>query len=79
MIELDWVTQCVQAQTYFYSAHPDKERLADNLMLGEVEEAIQNGVLPEQYEDTGRGPSCLVDGFTALNKPVHSVIQMVVA
>ncbi len=74
MIELDWIKQCVRAETYFYSAHADKERLADNLVLIEVEEAIQNGIILEQYADTGRGASCLLVGFTNLGKPVHIVI-----
>ncbi len=74
MIELDWIKQCIQAQTYFYSAHADKERLADDLTLIEIEEAIDNGIILEQYADTGRGPSCLVVGFTASGKPVHVIM-----
>ena len=74
MIELDWVKQCVRTETYFYSAHADKERLADNLTLTEIEEAIQSGIILEEYTSTGRGPSCLVAGFTKLGKPVHIVV-----
>jgi len=74
MIELDWIKACIQAQTYLYSAHADKERLADNLTLIEVEEAIQHGIILEQYADTGRGVCCLVAGFTSEGKPIHIVI-----
>lgn len=74
MIDLDWIKHCVDTQSYFYSAHADKERLADDLTLSEVEEAIQNGIILEQYVDTGRGPSCLLVGFTVLGKPIHIVI-----
>ncbi len=74
MIGLDWIKQCISAQTYLYTAHGDKERLADDLTLIEVEQAIQNGIVLEQYEDTGRGPSCLVAGFTLMGKPIHIVI-----
>lgn len=74
MIAIDWIKQCVTDQTYFYSAHADKERLADNLTLIEIEEAIQNGIILEQYADTGRGSSCLVAGFTLLGKPIHIVV-----
>jgi hypothetical protein len=74
MIDLNWIQYCIKAQTYLYSAHADKERLADNLTLTEIEEAIQTGVTIEQYTDTGRGPSCLVAGFTTAGKPVHIVV-----
>lgn len=74
MLELDWIKQCIQAQTYFYSAHADKERLADDLTLIEIEEAIYNGIILEQYADTGRGSSWLAVGFRALGKPVHVVM-----
>lgn len=39
----------------------------------EVEDALLNGRILEQYEDTGRGESCLVAGFTLAGKPVHIV------
>ncbi|GAB3711394.1 hypothetical protein GCM10027592_48910 [Spirosoma flavus] len=74
MIDIDWVKSCVNIQEYLYSAHADKERLADNLTLLEVEEAILNGIILEQYVDTGRGVSCLVAGFTTEGKPVHIVV-----
>lgn len=72
-MEIDWIRSCVQEQRYFYSAHADRERQADALTLGEVEEALLNGILLESYEDTGRGPSCLVAGFTQAGKPIHVV------
>ncbi|GAB3543475.1 DUF4258 domain-containing protein [Spirosoma fluminis] len=74
MIELSWIKQCIDEQKYLYSAHGDRERLADNLTLDEVEEAIRNGIILEQYEDTGRGPCCLVAGFTTTGKPIHIVV-----
>lgn len=41
--------------------------------MSEVEEALTNGMILEQYEDKGRGESCLVVGFTNFGKPVHIV------
>lgn len=43
------------------------------LTLSEVEEALLNGMILEQYKDTGRGESCLVVGFTTFGKPIHIV------
>lgn len=70
---LDWIQNCVRHQAYFYSAHADKERQADFLLLSEVEEAVLSGIIIESYIDTGRGPSCLVAGFTSIGTPVHIV------
>ncbi len=72
-MELDWIRTCVTEQRYAYSIHADRERQADALTLDEVEEALLNGILLETYEDTGRGESCLVAGFTHEGKPVHVV------
>jgi len=43
------------------------------LTIAEVEEALSAGRVLEQYEDTGRGESCLVVGFTETGKPLHMV------
>ncbi|WP_431191222.1 DUF4258 domain-containing protein [Leptolyngbya subtilissima] len=38
-------------------SHADIERKADDLTLMQVEEALLNGEVLEQYPDTGRGES----------------------
>ncbi len=58
---------------YFYSRHGDTERQNDNLSLLDVEEAVLNGRILENYENTGRGESCLLVGFTDRGKPIHIV------
>lgn len=73
MLSLDWIRQCVGAQRYRYSRHGDRERQNDALTLDEVEQALLNGRIIEQYPDIGRGESCLVAGFTDAGKPVHAV------
>ena len=56
-----------------YAKPPDNERQADNLLIIEIENAIQNGRILEEYKDSGRGESCLVAGFTDEGKPIHSI------
>lgn len=73
MIELEWIIQSVKSQAYHYSRHGDKERQNDALTLTEVEQAILNGRIIEQYPDTGRGESCLLVGFTDGGIPIHLV------
>ncbi len=43
------------------------------MTVAEVEEALLPGRVLEQYEDTGKGESCLVVGFTESGKPLHMV------
>jgi len=62
----------VRTNRYVYTHHADIERKADGLTLAQVEEALLNGEIFEQYPDTGRGASCLVVGF-ANDVPIHAV------
>ena len=73
MPTLDWIKHCVITQRYRYSRHGDRERQNDGLALDEIEQAIMSGRMIEQYDDTGRGESCLVAGFTDAGKPVHAI------
>jgi len=73
MISEAWIKQCVGEEHYRYSLHGDRERLNDLLSLNDVEQALLSGRILEQYEDTGRGESCLVAGFSDTGKPVHVV------
>jgi len=73
MIETQRVKEKIITADYFLSLHGDRERQNDNFLLRELEEALLNGRILEQYPDTGRGESCLVVGFTESGKPVHLV------
>ena len=71
MIEIEWIQRNVRENEYYFSAHADQERQNENLTITELEEALLYGRVLEQYEDTGRGESCLVVGFTTGGKPIH--------
>ena len=72
-MNIDIIKEKVNNHDYYFTLHGDKERQNDNLLISEVLEAIANGIIIEQYPDTGRGVSCLVAGFTMMGKPVHIV------
>jgi len=76
MIEIEWIHERVRNNEYYFSKHGDQERQSDNLTVAEVEEAMLSGRIIELYEDTGRGESCLVAGFTKTGKPIHIVCGM---
>ena len=73
MFEIVWIQSKIREGQYYFSRHGDQERQNDNLTIAEVEEALSAGRVLEQYEDTGRGESCLVVGFTESGKPLHMV------
>jgi hypothetical protein len=70
-MKIEWIQKCVKEEKYYYSKHADQERAKDNLTFTEIEEAISNGIVLENYDDTGRGKSCLLAGFTKSGKPIH--------
>lgn len=71
-MEIEVIKELVRGDQYLYSLHAEIERKADELTFVQVEEALLNGKILEQYPDTGRGESCLVVGFAG-EKPVHIV------
>ena len=73
MFEIKWILERIRKDEYYFSKHGDQERQNDNLTITEVEEALLGGRILEQYEDSGRGESCLVAGFTEAGKPIHIV------
>jgi hypothetical protein len=73
MFQIEWIQEKVRRAEYYLSEHGDQERQNDNLTLAEIEEALLTGRILEHYEDTGRGESCLVAGFTQTGKPIHLV------
>ncbi len=73
MFDIKWIHDGIKKDEYYFSRHGDKERQNDNLTISEVEKALLNGMIIEQYKDTGRGASCLVVGFTDIGKPIHIV------
>jgi len=73
MIALEWVHDRIRADEFYFSRHGDQERQNENLTVAETIEALLVGIALEQYEDTGRGESCLIAGFTRSGVPVHAV------
>lgn len=49
-----------------------KERYAEDVSINDLESAIYNGDILEDYTDDPRGPSCLILGYSK-NRPIHIV------
>jgi hypothetical protein len=69
MFTIEWIQEWIRKEEYYFSKHGDQERQDENLTIIE----ILAGRILEHYEDTGRGESCLVVGFTNKGKPIHVV------
>jgi len=73
MLKIKWIQERIKKDEYYFSEHGDRERQEEDLTIKEIEEAILDGRILEEYEDAGRGVSCLVVGFTEAGKPLHVV------
>ena len=73
MYDIVWIHSRIREGQYYFSRHGDQERQNDHLTIEEIEEALLTWRIFERYEDTGRGESCLVVGFTESGIPLHMV------
>jgi hypothetical protein len=72
VIEIEEIKARVRTDQYVYTLHAEVERRADHLTFAQIEDALLDGEILEQYPDTGRGESCLVVGFAG-DVPIHIV------
>jgi len=68
----EFIRSEIASQRYQISLHADDERLADGLMIAEIESVLADCRVIETYPEDPRGESCLVLGFVK-NRPVHIV------
>lgn len=72
-MDIDEIRQLIRAGQYEFSIHAQQERLEDDLDVTDIESAIIEGEILEEYPNDPRGSSCLVAGHAG-TRPVHSVI-----
>lgn len=72
-ITLDWIRDQVHSEAYEFSEHAERERQADRMTIADVECALLNAQLLEDYPDDPRGPSCLLLGSGCTGYPIHVV------
>jgi len=71
-MDIEEIKAKIKTNQYVYTHHAEIERRVDELKFSEIEEALLNGEILEQYPDTGRGESCLIVGFAG-DLPIHIV------
>ena len=61
-MDIEWIKHQVRSGNYEFSGHADDERQAEKIPIADVEGALINGEILEDYPNDPRGPSCLVLG-----------------
>jgi hypothetical protein len=71
-VKIEEIREKIRREEYEISFHAEKERYAEDITIADLENAIHNGEILEDYPDDKRGPSCLVLGYS-LRRPIHIV------
>jgi hypothetical protein len=66
------IRNLVREGKYEFSKHAEREREADKITVMELEEALNQCEIIEEYPDDPRGPSWLALGFSE-KRPIHAV------
>jgi len=66
-----WIRSKVKTGEYRFTLHSLERRIERPITKKEVEEAILNGEIIEDYPKDKYGPSCLILGFTKQGRPIH--------
>lgn len=72
--EVDVIAQIrdrIRNGRFEFSQHATDQSITRNISVEEVRDAIATSELVETYPDDKFGPSCLILGFTAANRPLH--------
>jgi len=71
-MEIEEIKEKIRYDRYEICFHAEKERYAEDITVSDLETAISNGEILEDYANDPRGPSCLILGYSQ-NRPIHIV------
>ena len=71
MTLLDEICTKIRSGQFELSEHAVEQSSIRHISLSEVREAIEDSEIVEDYPNDKYGPSCLVLGFTRLQRPLH--------
>lgn len=72
ILDIQNIRKLVFQGKHEFSKHAERERELDMIYVWELEDALSNCEIIENYPDDSRGASCLLLGFCG-TKPVHAV------
>ena len=68
---IDAIREKISASLFEFSKHAVDQSILRSISVQEIRDAIQKGEIIEDYPDDKYGPSCLIFGMTADNRPLH--------
>lgn len=71
-MEIEEIKEKIKYDRYEICFHAEKERYAEDITVSDLETAISNGEILEDYTNDPREPSCLILGYSK-NRPIHIV------
>lgn len=74
--KLDHIKEAVAEDRYRYTIHGAKQRIARRINRKEIEEAIKNGEIVEDYPDHHYGSACLLLGKSEKGKVLHILCSL---
>ncbi len=72
LMKIEEIKEKIQHDEYEISFHAEKERYDEDITISDLETAISDGEILEEYLDDPRGQSCLILGYSQ-NRPIHIV------
>ncbi|NBB86485.1 MAG: DUF4258 domain-containing protein [Bacteroidetes bacterium] len=70
---LAWIQRQAASGTFRVTQHAAVEMDEEDILLGDVLDAIASGQILENYPDHRRGACCLLYGTTTTGRPLHVV------
>ena len=73
---MNWeqIQQAIRQSGINLSHHAQEEAIAEDIFIDEMQEALLNGMIIEDYPTHRRGSCCLVYGQTEAGRDLHIVI-----
>lgn len=65
------IRQKIANDEFEFSKHAVDQSILRRIRVQEIRQAIANGQIIEDYPADKYGPSCLILGFTAAQRPIH--------
>ena len=68
---IEEICQKVRQNLFEFSQHAVNQSILRQISIQELREAIEQSEIIEDYPDDKYGASCLLLGFTLMNRPLH--------
>lgn len=68
---IDEIREKIAASLFEFSKHAVDQSILRSISVQEIRDAIKSGEIIEDYPNDKYGPSCLIFGLTASDRPVH--------